>query len=210
MPIDLQAKLLRAIQEKKIRRVGGEKDISVDVRTIAATHRNLNEMTRSNEFRDDLYQRLNVLKIFLPPLRERRDDIPLILNHCLLQRKQKGRRIVRFAKDAVEVLVQQPWRGNVRELLNVVERAIVNCDEEIVTAGFLRNQLEPEEYEIIPASEFVPNLGDPFSLKEIEKYHIDILLKKNDWNVARTAKILEIDRTTLDNKIEKYNLSDPR
>jgi DNA-binding NtrC family response regulator len=210
LPLDLQAKLLRAIQEKNIRRVGGDDDIEIDVRILSATHKDLNRMVRDGVFREDLYYRLNVLKIIIPPLRERREDIPLIVRHYLQLKQDKRGRKVSFAREAMELLARQNWPGNVRELLNVVERTVINSPENIVTAENLRNQFEPTYEVLVSEAEFVPKIGDPLTLKEIEKRHIELILKKNNWVVAKAAKVLGIDRGTLDDKIEKYELIAPK
>jgi DNA-binding NtrC family response regulator len=206
LPLDLQQKLLRAIQEKTIMRVGGNEEIAVDVRIISATNMNIRQRIRGGKFREDLYYRLNEVTIDIPPLRERREDIPLIAEHFLRQQESKGRRRVSFSKEAMDLLVYQNWRGNVRDLLSVVDRCIVNAPEEVITAGFLRSQLEPVDVEEIPASEYVPSVGDPVTLEEIEKHHIELVLKKKGWIIGRAAKVLGIDRTTVENKIEKYGL----
>lgn len=167
---------------------------------------NIRQRIRGGKFREDLYYRLNEVTIDIPPLRERREDIPLIAEHFLRQQESKGRRRVSFSKEAMDLLVYQNWRGNVRDLLSVVDRCIVNAPEEVITAGFLRSQLEPVDVEEIPASEYVPSVGDPVTLEEIEKHHIELVLKKKGWIIGRAAKVLGIDRTTVENKIEKYGL----
>jgi len=156
----LQVKLLRVLQERTICRVGGDQDVAVDIRVIAATHRNLPEMVRSGSFRQDLYFRLNVLPIAIPPLRERREDIPLLAQTLLGKVKLRaGRPAERFSPDAFRVLTSYSWPGNVRELENVVERALtLSGNESTVTAAHL-----PSEW-FGDRSEGASDGGEPWSV----------------------------------------------
>jgi DNA-binding NtrC family response regulator len=132
MSLSAQAKVLRALQENKITRVGGEKDIPVDVRVIAATNKNLKKEIQEENFREDLYHRLSVILIHVPPLRERLDDIPILANHFMTQTCAKnGRPVILFDEEAIGELEKMPWTGNIRELRNVVERLAILCDNKV-------------------------------------------------------------------------------
>jgi two-component system response regulator AtoC len=191
-----QVDLLRVLQEKKIQRLGGDKEISVDVRFIAATNRDLLVALKEQRFREDLYYRLNVITIHLPPLRDRSEDIPLLVDHfvrklCL----ELNREPVQIAPQAMKLFMNYSWPGNVRELENVIERALV------IGSG---KMLVPEDLPFGTGRALEREL--PESLREMERLHIRRILEKAGWNVSQTARRLEIDRQTLYNKIEKYGL----
>ena len=188
-----QTDLLRVLQEREIVRVGSNQAIKVDFRCVAATNKDLEKMIEEGKFRPDLFYRLNVFRIELPPLRERHDDIPILVNHFVHKfSQQMNKRITRVSPGAMNLLQQQPWIGNVRELENAIERAMVVAQE-------------PE----IRESDFVfkvaagPN-GTPKSLEEIERAHILRTLESVKWNQTRAAEILEIDRVTLHHKLKRY------
>jgi DNA-binding NtrC family response regulator len=191
-----QVDLLRVLQEKKFRRLGGQEEIKVDVRILAATNQDLKKAISENRFREDLFYRLNVISIHIPPLRKRKDDIPLLVKafirrYCLVLNKEP----VKIAYSAMKLLMDYNWPGNVRELENVIERALViGRGIEIVTEDlpFSRKEL---------GTEALPN-----SLKLVEKIHIKRILEETDWNISKAARVLEIDRQTLYNKIEKYHI----
>ncbi len=191
-----QIDLLRVLQEKAFRRLGGQEMINVDVRILAATNRDLQQAIVENKFREDLFYRLNVISIHVPPLRERKVDIPLLIDvfirrNCLELNKEP----VKIAPSALKLLMDYDWPGNVRELENVIERALViGRDKEIVPADlpFSRKQLGLEAF--------------PKSLKMMEKMHIKRMLEETNWNITQSARELEIDRQTLYNKIEKYKI----
>jgi len=191
-----QVDLLRVLQEKKFRRLGGQEEIKVDVRILAATNRDMKKAISENRFRKDLFYRLNVIAIPIPPLRERKDDIPLLVKafirrYCLVLNKEP----VKIASSAMKLLMDYNWPGNVRELENVIERALViGRGIEIVTEDlpFSRKELGTEAL--------------PKSLKLMEKMHIKGILEEKNWNISQTARVLEIDRQTLYNKIEKYHI----
>jgi len=191
-----QVDLLRVLQEKKIRRLGGQDEIEVDVRIIAATNRNLKQSIRNNLFREDLYYRLNVISIEVPPLRKRKEDIPLLADvfirrYCLEMNKEEAK----IAPEALKLLMGYDWPGNVRELENVIERGLVIGQTNEITPDdlpFSHRQIVPEHL--------------PDSLKMMEGMHVKRILDKNDWNISKAARTLEIDRQTLYNKIEKYKL----
>lgn len=191
-----QVDLLRVLQQKEFRRLGGQEEIKVDVRILAATNQDLEKAISENRFREDLFYRLNVISIHVPPLRERKEDIPLlakafISRYCLELNKEP----VTIASTAMQLLMDYNWPGNVRELENIIERALViGRGIEIVTDDlpFSRKEL---------GTEALPN-----SLKLMEKMHIKKILEEMGWNISKAARVLEIDRQTLYNKIEKYHI----
>ena len=197
-----QVDLLRVLQEKTIHHLGSSKPIKIDVRIVSATNRDLEKAVKSGTFREDLYYRLNVVCINVPPLRDRKEDIPLLLNHFLKKFSiENGKAVAGFSGDAMEILIAYPWPGNVRELENVVEHAVVVCKGDEIMPGNLPDNVKRE----IRAAEDEP-APVPKSLEESEKIHIIKILEENEWNISRTAKDLGIDRVTLYNKIKKYDI----
>ena len=200
-----QAKVLRAIEDGKIERVGGGKKIDVDVRLIAATNKNLKEEIEKGNFREDLYHRLNVLPILVPPLRERAEDIQILVEHFALDISNKHKKpVTKFSEDAIRVLQHQSWTGNVRELRNLVERIIILVDKKEITGKdidflFAANQQSVDELVDTSNSfqEFKEKAERVFILKQ---------LRSNDWNISKTAEILEIQRSHLYNKMKKYSI----
>jgi DNA-binding NtrC family response regulator len=191
-----QIDLLRVLEEKKFFRVGGNREIRVDFRTIAATNKDLNAAMEQGIFRKDLYYRLNVFTIEIPPLRERPEDIPLLAEHFLREyARSMNKPVSTISPAAMEVLRGYSWPGNVRELENAVERAVVVCKG---------GEIQASDFPLTNDS----NIGfsDGKSLADMERYYIKNVLDQTDWNIAKTARILEIDRVTLYNKIKKYNL----
>ena len=195
----LQLNLLRVLQEKEFTRVGGTKPIRVDVRIIAATNRDLKKAVEEGKFRDDLYYRLNVISIQIPPLRERKEDIPLLVHRFIEKFNiELGKRVEKISEEALKTLMKYDWPGNVRELENVIERAMV------ITKGTL---IKPEDIQIsAEPSKEVRVEGEDKSLRAVERAHIQRVLEENDWNIQRSAQILGIDRVTLYKKIKKYGL----
>jgi DNA-binding NtrC family response regulator len=190
-----QVDLLRVIEEKKISRVGGNAEIPVNFRLIAATNKNLEAMTAEGKFREDLYYRVNVFSIAIPPLRERRDDIPLVAEHFLKRFAQSmNKPITRIAPETMEVLSGFDWPGNVRELQNAIERAVLVCKSKEIQPGDLPLQVSDERGRT-PAGK---------SLSDVERQHVKHVLEETGWNVYQAARLLEIDRVTLYNKIKKY------
>jgi len=193
-----QTDLLRVLQEREIVRVGGNQPIKVDFRCIAATNRDLEQAIEEGKFRPDLFYRLNVFRIELPALRERRDDIPILVNHFVRKFSlQMNKKITRVSPAAMNLLQQQPWSGNVRELENAVERAMVVAQEP-----------EIRETDFVFKAATVPN-GAPKSLDEVEKAHILRTLENVGWNQTRAAEILNIDRVTLHHKLKRYGWTKP-
>ncbi len=204
MPMTMQVKLLRVIQEKELLRVGGTTPIRVDVRFVAATHRDLHTDVQAGHFRQDLYYRLNVITIHLPPLIERPDDIPLIAHHFLKKFSETmNKAVTGIDRDALALLSQYSWPGNVRELENVIERAVTLADKPSIgeqhLPEYIRN-LSIETYRY--ASSGVP------TLEAQEKRYIQWVLQKTDGNKTQAAKIMDIDRVSLWRKLKRYGLEE--
>jgi len=193
-----QANLLRVLEERSFERIGGNKTIPVDVRILAATNRDLSKAIQEGSFREDLYYRLNVISIHLPPLRARKEDIPLLARHFLERFSlELNRPVFSLHPDALEQIQAYHWPGNIRELRNIMERAVV------ISQG---NEILPQDLPFSSAAAG-PNPPPVESLEGMEKNHIRQLLHQNNWNISKTAEKLKIDRQTLYNKIQKYKLS---
>jgi len=200
--VDLQAKILRSLQERTIDRVGGEKPVELDVRVIAATNRDLESEVRAGNFREDLYYRLSVVVLQMPPLRERKDDIPLLAEH-FLKRFNPGS-AARLAPDALALLTAYGWPGNVRELENVMERASVLRRGETITRADLPEKLSRAAHDV---KNIILNLpADGISLEELERDLIVKALETHKGNQTRAAEFLRITRPTLIYRMEKYGL----
>ena len=194
-----QTDLLRVLQEHEIVRVGSTQPIKVDFRCVAATNKNLELLIEEGKFRPDLFYRLNVFHIELPALRDRRDDIPQLVNHFVRKFSlQMNKKINRVNPAAMDLLQQQPWPGNIRELENAVERAMVVAQEP-----------EIREQDFVFKTQGPASNGTTKSLEEMEKAHILRVLEACGWNQTRTAETLEIDRVTLHHKLKKYGWSRP-
>jgi DNA-binding NtrC family response regulator len=194
-----QTDLLRVLQEHEIVRVGSTQPIKVDFRCIAATNKDLEKMIEEGTFRPDLFYRLNVFRIELPALRDRRDDIPLLVNHFVRKFSlQMNKKINRVSPGAMDALQQQRWTGNIRELENAIERAMVVAQEP-----------EIREQDLAFKVVATPNGGGSRSLDDIEKAHILRVLEQCNWNQTRAAETLGIDRVTLYHKLKKYGWSRP-
>jgi DNA-binding NtrC family response regulator len=218
--LKVQAKLLRVLQEKEFERVGGNKTIKVNVRVLATTNRDLLKSVERNEFRQDLYYRLNVFPIYVPPLRERKEDVK-VLSRAFLDRyaRSHGVKIKGFSDEALKALIQHDWPGNVRELQNTIERAVILTESgtklSASSLGLVASlgeasvsiPIESRETNGDPAadsSESVDRDVSPMSLEELEKKHILSVLEKNGWNRTKAAEILGISIRTLRNKITAY------
>jgi len=228
MPLNMQVKLLRIIQERTFERVGGTKTLHADVRIIAATHRNLDEAVKSGDFREDLYYRLNVFPIEVPPLRDREDDLGLLINELSTRLEHEGRDSVRFTANALIALSRHAWPGNVRELANLVERLAIlypygvvdvaelpakyrhDEDLESATAPALLASIptasNDDDLALAPPALPSENVDLKEYLADLEKSFIEQSLKKCDWVVARAAEALGMRRTTLVEKMKKYQL----
>jgi len=212
LPHETQAKLLRVIQEREFRRIGGIENIKVDVRIVAATNVDLREAVAAGNFRDDLYYRLNVITIPLPPLRDRKDDISLLVEHFVNQFSEvNGRPPCVVDPGALKLLMEYDWPGNVRELENAIERAVVLAPED----GVINRQLFP--YEILESTSLSierlhlnDNGGSLRDLVlEFERNLIVTALKKTDWNQKKAASLLKVNPTTLNEKLKRLNISIP-
>jgi len=199
--LKLQLDLLRVLDTREFRRVGGSQLVKVDVRIIAATNRDLKKLVESGTFREDLYYRLNVIPVTVPPLRERKEDIPLLADHFLAQFRIEMRKpLEAVSAEALEILMAHDWPGNVRELRNVLERGAVLARGPIITSM---------ELELVPPAPSPTPSGSPEpadSLREVERRHIVSILRHHNWNITRSAKALGIDRVTLYNKIKRYQI----
>ncbi len=192
----MQVELLRVIETKQFVRVGGNETIKSDFRVIAATNEPLENLLKEGKFREDLYYRLNVFTIFVPPLRERRDDIPILAYFFLNKfNAAMNKNIKNISKETMEFLVNYEWPGNVRELENAIERALVVGKSDSIKIEDLPFHISPNRVDD----------GD-HSLSAMEKKHIFMVLEENNWNISRSAEVLQIDRVTLYNKINKYGL----
>jgi DNA-binding NtrC family response regulator len=200
-----QAKVLRAIEDGKIERVGGGKKIDVDVRIIAATNKNLLEEIEKENFREDLYHRLNVIPINIPPLKDRKDDIQILVEHFSNDITTKHKKAqVKFLDDAVKLLQENNWSGNVRELKNIIERIIIIVDKREVSRKDI-------EFLFKPGKESVDNIiDDSNSFQEFkekaERAFIVKQLNENNWNISKTAELMDIQRSHLYNKMKKYEI----
>jgi DNA-binding NtrC family response regulator len=198
----LQADLLRVLQERRFFRVGGTSEVQVDVRVIAATHRDLAAEVREGRFRDDLYYRLNVINISIPPLRDRREDIPLLAQEFLDRLSHElAREVAGISDDALRLLMDHDWPGNVRELENAIERALVSCKTGVLTASDLAF-LVPAGADAAARLELPAGL----TLQEIEKQYVAATLQRLQGNVKAAADALGIDRSTLYEKIKRYDI----
>lgn len=200
LPIALQPKILRVLQEKEFERVGGEKTIKVDVRLIAATSRNLEELVSKDKFREDLYYRLNVVPVFLPALRERKEDIPLLIEYFLKRFNEENKKNVSISSEALKVLVDYNWPGNVRELENTIERLVVMST---------RNTIKPSDLPInlkLPALKVSQKGSLRTGIEEIERASILNALEDSGWIQAKAARILGLTLRQIGYKIKKYGI----
>jgi len=196
----IQMELLRVLEDKKFFRLGGSKELKADFRTIAATNKDLEAAMEKGEFRNDLFYRLNVFVIEIPPLRERKSDIEILAQNFLnVFTSQMNKPIARISPAAMKLLADYDWPGNVRELENAIERAVVVCKaKEIKPSDFPFFHARPEE-----------EATTDDSLESLQRKHIKKVLEQTGWNISKAASVLQIDRVTLYNKISKYNLKKP-
>ncbi|MCU0560422.1 MAG: sigma-54 dependent transcriptional regulator [Desulfobacterales bacterium] len=194
----MQIDLLRVLEDRVFYRVGGTQPLEADFRVIAATNRNLEQAIREGRFREDLYYRLNVVGLGLPPLRQRKQDIPLLAEHFLCRFVQETHRPVdRITREAMDEMMLYDWPGNVREMQNAIERAVVVGKSRLITPLDL------------PIFRCETAAAGPRSLAAAEKTHVRQVLEEHQWNIARSARALEIDRSTLYSKIKRYALQKP-
>ncbi len=199
--LDIQAKLLKAVEEKRVSKVGDHRVIKVNVRIISATNRNLQETIAKGLFREDLFYRLNVVSIYIPPLRDRKEDIPLLVDHFLeIFMRQLGKKVEGFSPNAMKALTKYSWPGNVRELENTIERLLIFVQGKTITTQDL-------VYSNTVLSQVVSS--EPIRLEEIEREHIAKILTSVDWNKTKAAHLLGIDRKTLRIKLKRYQIPLP-
>jgi DNA-binding NtrC family response regulator len=192
----MQIDLLRVLEDRVFYRVGGTQPIHVDFRVIAATNQNLEALIEKGSFREDLYYRLNVISFTMPPLRKRKEDLPLLANHFLRRFSQETKKqIDKISREAMDEMMVYEWPGNVRELENAIERAVV--------IGKHRS-IQPDNLPLF--KNYGHDLHEGFSLKDVEKGHIVKILSDSNWNISKSAKILGIDRSTLYNKMKTYQI----
>ncbi len=205
LPYHLQPKLLRVLQEREVTRIGGQ-PISVDLRIIAATNQDLKELITNNLFRDDLFYRLNVLNIDIPPLRDRKEDIPLLVDSFIKElNKSLNKSITTIEPQAMELLYDYSWPGNIRELKNLIERSIVCTNNSTLTA----NTLSAYFSETVSPKEFTTNIQNKSLSDLMHSYEATIIkqaLASNNWNISKTAKALKIERSTLYYKMKLHGL----
>jgi len=214
LPMEMQAKLLRFLEERKFRRIGGLEDIEVDIRLIAATNQNLEQSVKEKRFREDLYYRINVVPIELPPLRQRGDDILLLADYFLkIYRTKFNKSVNGFTDKAKELLLSYSWPGNIRELKNIIERSVILTDNDWITEENVPAELQKisgKNEDLLPGEQDSVDHGSPLSLdrklEEIEKNCISIALEKAGGNQTRAAAMLGISRFALKRKMEKFML----
>lgn len=201
LPLQLQSKLLRFLEDRSIRRIGGLTQIPLNVRIIAATNKSLKEEIEKNMFRSDLYYRLNVVLVHIPPLRERVGDIPLLLDfYAKMFNRKFNKNVMGFSDKAMKILKNYNWPGNVRELKNILERAFILVREDYITENELPLELTDEKTSVSsPTSE-----GTSLSLEELEKHHISQVMDMTRWNITKAAELLGISRFALQRRIKKY------
>jgi DNA-binding NtrC family response regulator len=212
MSPNLQVKLLRVLQEQKFERVGGTRTLEIDVRIIAATNKNLISAVNKGTFRQDLYYRLNVIPIKVPPLRHRTEDIPLLVDFFMKKfKKQKRKRICEFAQDAVGCLLEYSWPGNVRELENLIERLVILSNGDTIEIEDIPESIKGKASKVESVEVRIPNNGIVFdqAVEEYEKKLILQALSETNWVKTKAAKLLNINRTTLIEKMKKKNLLKP-
>jgi transcriptional regulator with PAS, ATPase and Fis domain len=199
----MQSKLLRVLEDRKIRRLGATSDVSIDVRIIAATNQNIQELLEKGNFRNDLYFRLNSFEIYIPPLRERPEDIPLLFDYYIDLFNQKlNKKIVGYDDNVINAAMVYPFPGNIRELRNMIERAIILCDGDRLTIkefslpGIASKQLDAE----------ILSEKETYDLEEIEKRTIIKALEETGFKKTETAQLLNITRQSLDRRLDKYGL----
>ena len=207
LDISLQAKILRALQEKQIRRVGGTREINVDVRVVAATNRDLLHMVEEKRFREDLYYRLNVLSIEIPPLRERRSDIPVLIEHFVKKHTRGTQRKITFTPDARRLLEDYAYPGNIRQLESALERAILLCEDDKVTIDDLPPDMVSGNSTAAGAEavgEFFKLPPDGVNFEDVERSLIMQAMSRTDNNITKAAKLLGLTFRTLQYRLEKF------
>ena len=206
LPLSLQVKLLRVLQEETIRKLGDNKDMKVDVRILAATHRDIAAETAAGRFREDLFYRINVLTIRIPPLRERREDIPLLMDHFIARNNIRLSTNIRgVSPEARKTFLEYSWPGNVRELENTIERAMVLCESEVIGKEDLPERIRDAD-DTVQAHLASGELSIKKTVRAIEEILIKKALEKTKGNRTRAAEILEISHRALLYKIKDYQI----
>jgi two-component system response regulator AtoC len=209
MGITLQSRLLRVLENKTFRRVGGVKDMTVNTRIISATNRDLQEAIRDRLFREDLYYRLKVIPLHIPSLRERREDIPLLVNHFIDRfNRELGKQVAPAGSDVMQLLVAYDWPGNVRELRNVIERAMLLEAQDALLISHLPPEIRGKAGGEIPAVRSSASVAEsffPMTLRDVERIQIERTLEQTNGNKSRAAAILGISRQTLREKLKSFN-----
>ncbi|MGD1076124.1 MAG: sigma 54-interacting transcriptional regulator, partial [Thermodesulfovibrionales bacterium] len=206
MPVNLQAKILKVLESSEVTPLGDTRPRLVDVRLITATNQDLEEKIGEKKFREDLYYRLNVIEVEVPPLRERKDDIPLLVTHFLRKFSEENRKAVKGVdSSALQAIMQYPWPGNVRELKNVIERAVVLCPNEQITLNDLPDKLKKHD-SVIKGQEGASALKT--SIDDFERKLIENAYSSYHKNKEETARMLGIDLATLYRKLKKYGITD--
>jgi Nif-specific regulatory protein len=206
LPLTLQPKILRVLQEKEFERVGGEKTIKVDIRLIAATSRNLEELVSAARFREDLYYRLNVVPLYLPPLRERRVDIPVLVDHFLGKYNDENAKSIRITPEVLEALIGYDWPGNVRELENTIERLVVMSAKKVIALADLPLNIRDGSLKAVRVLQTKDAL--PAAIADIEKAKILDALKKTGWVQAKAARLLGLTPRQIGYKIKRYGITE--
>jgi DNA-binding NtrC family response regulator len=208
LDVGIQAKLLRALQERKIRRVGGTHELGVDVRVIAATNRDLRAMVSDGRFRDDLYYRINVLSIDVPPLRERREDIPVLIDYFLKKHTRNTSRLITgLTPETKKLMVDYSWPGNVRQLESAIERAILLAENDKITLEDLPTEVRQD---VGPASEGAFKLpAEGINFEDVERNLITQAMEQTDYNITKAAKLLGLTFRTLQYRLEKFGIKKP-
>ncbi|MCA1640544.1 MAG: sigma-54 dependent transcriptional regulator [Acidobacteria bacterium] len=205
LDISMQAKLLRALQEREIRRVGGTRPIKIDVRVVCATNRDLRAMVADGRFRDDLYYRINVLSIDVPPLRERRDDIPVLIDFFLKKHTRNTSRLIRgLTPEARAVMTDYAWPGNVRQLESAIERAILLAESDLISIEDLPLEVRQEARPQTEGAFKLPSEG--ISFEEFERNLIMQAMERTDFNITKAAKLLGLTFRTLQYRLEKFGI----
>jgi len=208
LDVGMQAKLLRALQERKIRRVGGTHEIAIDVRVVAATNRDLRAMVADGRFRDDLYYRINVLSIDVPPLRERREDIPVLIDYFLKKHTRNTSRLVRgLTPETKKLMTEYSWPGNVRQLESAIERAILLCEGDYITVEDLPSDVRQDVGPVSDGAFKLPSEGINF--EDVERDLITQAMEQTDYNITKAAKLLGLTFRTLQYRLEKFGIKKP-
>src|SRR5947208_2642538 len=208
LDVSMQAKLLRALQERRIRRVGGTYELPIDVRVVAATNRDLRAMVADGRFRDDLYYRINVLSIDVPPLRERREDIPVLIDYFLKKHTRNTYRLVKgLTPETKRMMHDYGWPGNVRQPESAIERAILLCEGDMITPEDLPTEVQQETKGTGPGAFKLPPEG--ISFEEVEKNLILQAMDQTDYNITKAAKLLGLTFRTLQYRLEKFGIKKP-